>query len=47
MDLRHDGSAVGQPAVVMTRAGNRVVAFIESNGDGFQLVVTHVTYATP
>jgi hypothetical protein len=47
MDLRYDGSAVGQPAVAVTHAGNGVVAFIESNGDGFQLVVTHVTCATP
>lgn len=47
MDLRYHGSAVGQPAVAVTRAGNGVVAFIESNGDGFQLVVTHVTCAMP
>jgi hypothetical protein len=47
LDLRYEGSAVGQPAVAVTRAGNGVVAFIESNGDGFQLVATHVTCAMP
>ena len=41
------GSAVGQPAVAVTRAGNGVVVFIESSDDGFQLVATHVTCATP
>lgn len=47
VDFGYQGSAVGQPAVAVTRAGNGVVAFIESNGAGFQLVVTHVTCATP
>jgi hypothetical protein len=47
MELRYAGSAVGQPAVAVTRAGNGVVAYIESNGDGFQLVATHVTCAMP
>ena len=47
VDFGYEGSAVGQPAVAVTRAGNGVVAFIESNGAGFQLVVTHVTCATP
>ena len=47
LDLRVEGSAVGQPAVAVTHAGNGVIAFIESNDDGFQLVVTHVTCATP
>ncbi len=47
IDFGYEGSAVGQPAVAVTRAGNGVVAFIESNGAGFQLVVTHVTCVTP
>lgn len=47
VDFGYQGSAVGQPAVAVTRAGNGVVAFIESNGAGFQLVLTHVTCATP
>jgi len=47
VDFGYEGSAVGQPAVAVTRAGNGVVAFIESNGAGFQLVVTHVTCAIP
>jgi hypothetical protein len=47
VDFGYHGSAVGQPAVAVTRAGNGVVAFIESNGAGFELVVTHVTCATP
>ncbi len=47
VDFGYQGSAVGQPAIAVTRAGNGVVAFIESNGAGFQLVVTHVTCATP
>jgi hypothetical protein len=47
VDFGYQGSAVGQPAVAVTRAGNGVVAFIESNGAGFQLVVTHVSCATP
>ena len=47
LDLRFVGSAVGRPAVAVTRAGNGVVAFIESSDDGFQLVVTHLTCATP
>jgi len=47
VDFGYQGSAVGQPAVAVTRAGNGVVAFIESNGAGFQVVVTHVSCATP
>ena len=43
LDLGYEGSAVGQPAVAVTRAGNGVIAFVESNGAGFQLVVTHLT----
>lgn len=47
LDLGFQGSAIGQPAVAVTRAGNGVIAFIESNGAGFQLVVTHVTCTAP
>lgn len=46
-DLGYEGSAVGQPAVAVTRAGNGVIAFIESNGAGFHLVVTHLTCGAP
>jgi hypothetical protein len=41
-----EGSAVGQPVVAVTGTGTGVVAFIESNGDGFQLVVKRVDCAT-
>ena len=41
-DLGDEGSVVGQPAVAVTPAGDGVVAFIESNDDGFQLVVRRV-----
>ena len=47
IDLGYQGSAVGQPAIAATRAGNGVIAFIESNGVGFQVVVTRVTCVTP
>ena len=39
-DLGYEGSAIGQPAIAVTPAGTGVVAFIESNGAGFQVVVT-------
>jgi hypothetical protein len=47
VDLGFQGSAVGQPAIAVTPAGNGVIAFIESNGLGFQLVVTRVACAAP
>jgi hypothetical protein len=47
IDLGNQGSAIGRPAVAVTRAGNGVVAFIESNGDGFQVVESRVTCAIP
>jgi len=46
-ELGYQGSAVGQPAVAVTKAGNGVIAFIESNGAGFHLVVTHLTCTAP
>jgi hypothetical protein len=36
--LQGEGSAVGAPAVAVDPSGRGVVAFIESNGHGFQLV---------
>ena len=46
-DLGDQGSAIGQPVVAVTPAGDGVVAFIESNDDGFQLVVKRVCGAAP
>jgi hypothetical protein len=44
-DLGYEGSAIGQPAIAVTPAGAGIVAFIESNGAGFQVVVTRATCA--
>jgi hypothetical protein len=46
-DLGDQGSAVGQPVVAVTPAGDGVVAFIESNDHGFRLVVKRVCVAAP
>lgn len=43
VDLGYEGSAIGTPALAATPEGKGVVAFIESNGAGFHLVVTRVT----
>ena len=43
VDLGYEGSAIGAPALASTPEGKGVVAFIESNGAGFHLVVTRVT----
>lgn len=43
IDLGYEGSAIGAPALATTPDGKGVVAFIESNGAGFHLVVTRVT----
>ncbi len=40
IDLGFEGSAIGRPAVAFTENGKGVLAFIESNDAGFQLVVT-------
>lgn len=40
IDLGFEGSAIGRPAVAFTESGKGVLAFIESNDVGFQLVVT-------
>jgi hypothetical protein len=42
-DLGFEGSAIGRPAVASTPQGQGVVAFVESSGIGFHLVVTRVT----
>jgi hypothetical protein len=43
LDLGFEGSAIGQPAATLTSAGRGVLAFIESYGAGFHLVVTRLT----
>lgn len=45
IDLGYEGSAIGRPAVAIARSGRGVLAFIESNGAGFQVVATRVTCA--
>jgi len=47
VDLGYQGRAVGEPAVAITSAGSGVVAFIESNGTGFQLVAMRVSCSAP
>jgi hypothetical protein len=44
--LGYEGTAVGDPTVAITDAGDGLIAFIESNGAGFQLVVTHMRCST-
>jgi hypothetical protein len=41
-DLGYQGAAIGRPALAVTPEGDGVLAFIESNGDGFQVVATRV-----
>jgi len=43
LDLGYEGSAIGAPALAATPEGKGVVAFMESTGAGFHLVVTRVT----
>jgi hypothetical protein len=43
IDLGFEGSAIGRPAVAVTPSGHGVLAFIESNGAGFQVVATRVS----
>jgi hypothetical protein len=45
IDLGYEGSAIGRPAVAVTPSGHGVLAFIESNGTGFQVVATRVSCA--
>jgi hypothetical protein len=47
VDLGADGSAIGKPTAALTAGGRGVLAFIESNGAGFQVVVTRLTCADP
>jgi hypothetical protein len=47
IDFPYDGSAIGEPAVAVTRSGSGVVAFIESTDDGFQVVAARMTCAIP
>jgi hypothetical protein len=44
-DLGYQGSAIGQPALAVASGGAGLVAFIESNDAGFQVVVTRATCA--
>jgi len=39
INLGYEGSAIGRPAAAIAPSGHGVLAFIESNGAGFQLVV--------
>jgi hypothetical protein len=41
-DLGYQGAAIGRPAVAVMPDGKGVLAFIESNGLGFQLVATRL-----
>jgi len=43
VDLGFEGSAIGRPAVAVAPSGHGVLAFIESNGAGFQVVATRVS----
>jgi len=45
IDLGFEGSAIGRPAVAVTASGRGVLAFEESYGGGFHLVVTRVVCA--
>jgi hypothetical protein len=47
IDLGFQGSAVGRPAVAVTASGKGVLAFEESNGGGFHLVVASVSCTPP
>lgn len=47
VNLGYEGHAVGDPAVAVTSSGDGVVAFIESNGAGFQLVAMRVSCSAP
>jgi hypothetical protein len=47
IDLGYQGSAVGRPAVAVTASGKGVLAFEESNGGGFHLVVARVSCTPP
>jgi hypothetical protein len=42
VDLGYQGAAIGRPAIAVTPEGEGVLAFVESNGAGFQLVATRV-----
>jgi hypothetical protein len=43
IELGFEGSAIGRPAIAMTESGRGLLAFEESNGSGFHLVVARVT----
>jgi hypothetical protein len=45
IDLGYEGSAIGRPAVAVTESGRGVLAFEESYGGGFHLVVARVVCA--
>jgi hypothetical protein len=44
--LDHEGSVVGAPALAVGSSGRGVLAFIESNGHGFQLVAASLDCST-
>jgi hypothetical protein len=45
--LRREGSAIGRPAVAVSALGLGVLAFLESNGQGFQVVAASLDCAAP
>jgi len=47
LDLGYQGSAIGRPALAFTEEGKGVLAFIESNDAGFQLVVVRASCGAP
>ena len=47
IDFGYQGSAIGRPAAAFTEDGKGVLAFIESNDAGFQLVVVRASCGTP
>jgi hypothetical protein len=46
-DVGFEGAVIGKPALAVGNDGRGVLAFVESNGEGFQLVATRVVCATP
>jgi hypothetical protein len=45
--LPHEGSAIGLPTLAVASSGQGVVAFLESNGSGFQVVAASLDCGAP
>jgi len=43
----HEGSAIGVPRLAFADSGRGVVAFLESNGSGFQVVAASLDCGAP